>query len=426
MADQGYSWNNARNGSSYSLPKSENFGRWVGVAVVLAVIFHLLVFFGLKHMQIAVGSIGEMLDLETEQVRVAKVEFTESLPEMKEEKVETPEVRGDLLDEIEMLTELPEDTEVDIRPDIKEPEFSVKLEAPAEKGDEFAASLEPVLGQDLEVEMAEIGKMDDILQPAAAGQVLVDPGEQIADVYDPDKFNDEMKKGAGGLADKGAMDKFTPLGDMANMSGNALENATGMIGSDLLFEYNKSSLRESARNSLLKVALLIDKNPNLNCWIGGHTDLFGGDTFNKALSVKRAEAVKVWLVESMKIDPERLIVIGYGKEKPLVTDGDEVAQGMNRRVEIMMRKGMPGDTEPPQVAGRPAEVVVDEQKPVLIKPKGPPIFREPMPREKEEPSAPVGRAVPVSPGKAVPVEEDEEPGRAVPIEPKPPRAIPVE
>lgn len=227
MADQGYSWNNVRNGGSYSAPKSENFGRWVGIAVVLAVVFHLLVFFGLKRIQIAIGAVGEMMDLETEQVRVAKVEFTESLPEMEEEKLETPEVRGDLLDEIEMLTELPEDTEIDIRPDIKEPEFNVKLEAPAEKGDEFAASLEPVTGIEVDVEMAEIGKMDDVLQPAAAGQVLVDPGEQIADVYDPDKFSDEMKKGAGGLADKGALDKFTPLGDMANMSGNALDLAHG-------------------------------------------------------------------------------------------------------------------------------------------------------------------------------------------------------
>lgn len=422
MANHGYSWRNVKHGSSFSLPKSENFGRWVGVAIVLAILLHVLLFFGLKNMTIVMDSIGEMLEIQTEPVRVVNVDDSKMIPEAKMETVETPEVTGELLEEIEALEALPENTEIDMSPAIQEPDLTVKMEIPAMKGSDLAESLDPIAGPKFDESMSDLGRMDDIIQPAAVGQVVVDPGEMSADIYDPDKFNEEMeKKGANGLADKGALDKFTPLSTMANMSGNALENATGMIGSDLLFDYNKATLRESARNSLLKVALLIDKNPKLNCWIGGHTDLIGGDDFNYELSVKRAQAVKDWLVTAMRIDPERLIVIGYGENQPLVSEGDENAQALNRRVEIKMRRGLPQDGES-QVVKKAVEQEpkpkVEEEAPkenpskaILVKPNGPPYIKPP------------AKAIPAEPdpGKAIPVE----PGRAV-IEPETPRAVPVE
>ncbi|SHJ43739.1 OmpA family protein [Rubritalea squalenifaciens DSM 18772] len=422
MANHGYSWRNVKHGSSFSLPKSENFGRWVGVAIVLAILLHVLLFFGLKNMTIVMDSIGEMLEIQTEPVRVVNVDDSKMIPEAKMETVETPEVTGELLEEIEALEALPENTEIDMSPAIQEPDLTVKMEIPAMKGSDLAESLDPIAGPKFDESMSDLGRMDDIIQPAAVGQVVVDPGEMSADIYDPDKFNEEMeKKGANGLADKGALDKFTPLSTMANMSGNALENATGMIGSDLLFDYNKATLRESARNSLLKVALLIDKNPKLNCWIGGHTDLIGGDDFNYELSVKRAQAVKDWLVTAMRIEPERLIVIGYGENQPLVSEGDENAQALNRRVEIKMRRGLPQDGES-QVVKKAVEQEpkpkVEEEAPkenppkaILVKPNGPPNIKPP------------AKAIPAEPdpGKAIPVE----PGRAV-IEPETPRAVPVE
>lgn len=426
MANNGYSWRNVRHGSSYSLPKSEHFGRWVSVAIVLAIILHVLLFFGLKNMTIVMDSIGEILEIKTEQVRVVEVDSMDTIPEAKPEKVETPEVTGELLEEIEALEALPENMEIDMSPAIQEPEFNVKMEVPALKGSDLADSLEPIAGPKFDEQLTDLGKMDDIIQPAAAGQIIIDPGEMSADVYDPDKFNEQMeKKGANGLADKGSLDKFTPLGEMANLSGNALENATGMIGSDLLFDYNKATLRESARNSLLKVALLIDKNPELNCWIGGHTDLIGGDDFNYELSVRRAQAVKDWLVNSMRIEPERLIVIGYGENEPLVMEGDENAQALNRRVEIKMRRGTPESSDTQVVKKpQPPKPVVEEQpeeatppKAILVKPKGPPIIKEP--------EVTPGKAIPAEPqpSRAVPV--DPEPGRAV-IEPETSRAVPVE
>ncbi|MFD2159697.1 OmpA family protein [Rubritalea tangerina] len=423
MANRGYSWKNVRQGSTFSLPRTEHVGRLVTVAVVLALVAHVAVIFGLKNMSVTFPAIRQMLNIETEPIVVREVEFRESLPELKQEELaEPPEVAGELLDEIEILEEIPEDTELDMSPEISDPQFDVEMVTPAMKGEALAESLEPIAGPELTHDLPEIGRMDDVLQVAAAGQLVIDPGEQKADTFDPDKFNEELeRKGAGGLADDGALENFTPLAAMARMDGNALQNTKGMIGSDLLFEFNKATLRESARNSLLKVALLIDKNPKLNCWIEGHTDTIGGDTPNGELSLERARAVKQWLVEAMRIDPERLIVIGYGKRQPIVLEGDKDTQAINRRVVIKMRKGKPvKDSQmflenalPPE----PVKPKVGEA--VLVKPSGPPIIPSAQ-RVDEEPPA---RAVIEEPSRrALPVEEQRR--RAIPVTPG--RAVPAE
>jgi OmpA-OmpF porin, OOP family len=176
------------------------------------------------------------------------------------------------------------------------------------------------------------------------------------------------------------------------------------LPSDLLFEFNRAELRESAKVGLMKLALLIDKNPTLYCWIEGHTDLIGSDEANFKLSERRAEAVKDYLVKSMRMDPKRIFTRGFGKTQPLITSGNVDTQAPNRRVEIRMRK-----TPPPK-----GEIKTPKAEPVIIEPE-------------PEPEPP--KAVLVKPNlKAIPVEEPEPP-RAEPVpplaEPDPPKAEPV-
>lgn len=429
MASRGYSWKNVRQGSTFSLPKTEHLGRIVTVAVVLALLAHVVVIFGLKNLTVSLPSLQRVLEIETEQVVVRDLEFRESLPELQQEELaEPPKFAGELLDEIEVLEQLPEDTEFDMSPEITEPEFEVEMMAPALTGEFMAEALEPIAGIDFSDDLPEIGKTEEIIQEASVGQLIIDPGAQSSDAFDPDKFNEELElKGADGMADNGALGEFTPLSAMTRMEGNALENAKGMIGSDLLFEFNQATLRESARNSLLKVALLIDKNPEMKCWIEGHTDTIGGVESNGQLSLRRALAVKEWLVKSMRIDPERLIVVGYGKSQPLIAEGDQDVQAMNRRVVIKMRQGVPEKTAgvlfEKELGALPDVVkeVVQEEPPkpkppkaILIKPSGPPII----PKAEVIEELPTDRAVVIEenqPGRAVIIEEDA-PGRAVIIE----------
>ena len=68
----------------------------------------------------------------------------------------------------------------------------------------------------------------------------------------------------------------------------------------------------------------------------GHTDTSGPDTYNMALSLRRANAVKDALVRDGV--PERDIsVVGLGESQPLVKTADGVREAQNRRVEIVIR-----------------------------------------------------------------------------------------
>ena len=82
--------------------------------------------------------------------------------------------------------------------------------------------------------------------------------EQFSNVLPPDVYADLLRKGAQGNADAGLLEGFTSLDTMARMDGNSIITSKALIGSDLLFDFNVHALRQSARVSLMKVALLID------------------------------------------------------------------------------------------------------------------------------------------------------------------------
>ena len=82
------------------------------------------------------------------------------------------------------------------------------------------------------------------------------------------------------------------------------------------------------------------RNPNATFSIEGHTDSFGSPEYNIQLSEKRAESVKIWLVEMMQISPGRIQTRGFGNTKPIVSsDKSKEEQAPNRRVEIVVKTG---------------------------------------------------------------------------------------
>jgi hypothetical protein len=178
-----------------------------------------------------------------------------------------------------------------------------------------------------------------------------------------------------------------------------------MLPSDLLFEFNSAELRESAKVGLMKIGLLMDRNPDLYCWIEGHTDLVGGDEFNLDLSIRRADAVRTYLIESMRMDASKIITRGFGRYTPLVITGDENEQAANRRVEIRMRKTPPTE-EQMKIAPKRAPII--EEAPPETPPAAPVV--EPAP-------APAPRAVLVKPQRALPLEDLEPPMKAEPVDP---------
>lgn len=405
-----YSWNGrgGGGGSSFRLPSNEGQGRWVAAALVVALLLHVLVFFTLSRIDVLMPAAAEDSRILTEVVRVNPVDFEDHRPELNApETPEAPEVVEVVppADELEMLESLPE-MDIDVTPELDT--ILVPEVSSAAAGALDSDMMEPMEAPNFEPELPEMGKTEDFFPRATDSQVAVDPGARMAEEFDPDAFTEQMRKGAEGEAEDGLLKNFTTLDAMANMDGNALLTSKALIGSDLLFEFNKAELRQSARLSLMKVAMLIHKHPDLVCWVDGHTDLIGGVDPNMELSRRRAMAVKRWLVTAMDLSEERIAVRGFGKQYPIVKQGTADQQAPNRRVEIKMRKRRPDGEVAYQP--KPDEVVSK----VLEK-------TEPL-AEPEEEAKPPAKAILVKPmrpmPKAIPVEDDE-PGapRAVLVEP---------
>lgn len=444
MSEPNYSWNSVRYGSGRKASQSDHLTRWILIAVFLAIVCHIIVLIAMKRIPIFFNT-TDSKEVITQSVvvrNVAEREYIESPRDKEMPGIAPPtETASSLLEELEMLEEAPEDMEIDFSPTIDKPEMFVPMEAPAMAGDIEATAEEMTAGLEITEDIEDLGSTDSFHTPAV-GQITIDPGKQAADEFDPDAFNTELAKGAGGETREGVMEGFTPLSEMTLLSQSDLEKAKGMIGSDLLYDFNKSVLRESTKNSLLKVVLIIDKNPNMKCWIEGHTDLIGSEDANEKLSLARAEAVKYWLVHSMRISEDRLFVRGLGESDPIILTGDQDAQAVNRRVEIKMRKNAPPDN-----LSEEGEVLV--RKPRVIKPLRDPnqaelpttgnnvsdlpppravvVEDDPLPVVEETPVLPPKQSVPEEPvpPRAVLVEDDpvSEPGL---IKPVPPKAIPIE
>lgn len=105
-----------------------------------------------------------------------------------------------------------------------------------------------------------------------------------------------------------------------------------------LFDYDKADLRGDALDEMQKLGELIKRNPKATFRIEGHTDSIGSREYNLELSLRRALAVKTWLVESLHIEPSRIETIGFGPDKLIVPANKDVdEQQPNRRVEIVIK-----------------------------------------------------------------------------------------
>ncbi|MCK5656345.1 MAG: OmpA family protein, partial [Deltaproteobacteria bacterium] len=94
-----------------------------------------------------------------------------------------------------------------------------------------------------------------------------------------------------------------------------------------------SYIRTEAYPLLDEVASILEKNPEMEVEVQGHTDNTGSATYNQWLSEKRAQKVKDYLV-SKGIDSSRLEAKGYGLTQPVASNATEEGRAQNRRVEL--------------------------------------------------------------------------------------------
>jgi outer membrane protein OmpA-like peptidoglycan-associated protein len=116
------------------------------------------------------------------------------------------------------------------------------------------------------------------------------------------------------------------------------------LAADVLFDFDKYTLKPAATESLRKVGQVAAAYPDYSMRIEGHTDGKGTHAYNMRLSEQRAQSVKSWLVENAGVSAARITTKGWGETKPVAPnknpDGSDNPEGRqkNRRVEIVLSK----------------------------------------------------------------------------------------
>lgn len=100
------------------------------------------------------------------------------------------------------------------------------------------------------------------------------------------------------------------------------------------FEFNEANILPTFRPTLDAVGEVLRKYPALRIQIAGHTDATGPEDYNQRLSMRRAEAVRQYLIQHFNIDPGRLTAQGYGETQPIASNDTRTGRTLNRRVEF--------------------------------------------------------------------------------------------
>ncbi len=102
------------------------------------------------------------------------------------------------------------------------------------------------------------------------------------------------------------------------------------VGDRVFFDFDKYSLKAKARQTLERQATFLKNNAGVKVVLQGHADERGTREYNLALGERRASAAKNYLV-ALGINPNRITIISYGKERPAVAGSNEAAWSQNRR-----------------------------------------------------------------------------------------------
>jgi outer membrane protein OmpA-like peptidoglycan-associated protein len=147
------------------------------------------------------------------------------------------------------------------------------------------------------------------------------------------------------------------------------ETARGLIVnmSDVLFDFNKFTLKPETREKLAKVSGILLAYPNLKMQVEGYTDNIGSDEYNQKLSEERAGAVRDYLV-SQGVPEGNVSAAGYGKSHPVADNSTNSGRAQNRRVQLVVSGAAIGI----QQEGSPGAGDAQPQSPAQPQPQAPP------------------------------------------------------
>jgi outer membrane protein OmpA-like peptidoglycan-associated protein len=103
--------------------------------------------------------------------------------------------------------------------------------------------------------------------------------------------------------------------------------------SGLLFDYDSDALRAETRNNLRELARSLNKYPNTDLLVVGHTDALGSTSYNQGLSERRARSATTYLM-SQGVRDARIQSRGLGETEPVGSNETEAGRQRNRRIEV--------------------------------------------------------------------------------------------
>ncbi len=107
------------------------------------------------------------------------------------------------------------------------------------------------------------------------------------------------------------------------------------FSSKVLFATDKSDLSEKSKSTINDLATILNKYPDTDLTIQGHTDSSGPDAYNQTLSEKRAESVANYL-KMQGVTSDRLTSLGFGESQPIADNETAHGRAENRRVSFLI------------------------------------------------------------------------------------------
>ncbi|HWI19470.1 MAG TPA: OmpA family protein [Vicinamibacterales bacterium] len=161
-------------------------------------------------------------------------------------------------------------------------------------------------------------------ETVAASAAGYNDGSRVADVAqgsDNAPVTITLEKGRGSAAFAG---KTITAGETINLN-------------NILFDQGKAELRPESRAELDRIAAFMKANPLAEIELSGHTSSEGEAAMNRSLSYQRVKACKDYVVAA-GINLERILVVGYGPDRPVAPNDTEAGRARNRRVEMRVLK----------------------------------------------------------------------------------------
>jgi outer membrane protein OmpA-like peptidoglycan-associated protein len=122
---------------------------------------------------------------------------------------------------------------------------------------------------------------------------------------------------------------------LSDLAAKKTERGTVITLGDVLFGTDLARLNADGMRTTQKLALVLQQNPHRTVLVEGFTDSTGAALHNQELSERRADAVRIALLEQ-GIAAERISIQGFGESYPVAANDSASNRQLNRRVEIIL------------------------------------------------------------------------------------------